>query len=140
MNFVRTVNQAITLTDLNFENLMEHHSGHHIAMEDASILGHEGHDMPEMPEMCSMKMTFNTDLVGMCVIFEWWHIQSVLQLALSCLVIVALSVFYEKLRQISRNYDQRLLIEDKKRDTPLLGNDSNDHVITSTYMYSFLSL
>ncbi|KAF5386009.1 hypothetical protein D9615_002636 [Tricholomella constricta] len=66
--------------------------------------GHGGHDML----MCSMNMLWNTQIIDTCIVFPSWHIRSHRGFVVSCLVIVALSVLYEYLREIQKKYDLHL--------------------------------
>ncbi|KAL1923800.1 uncharacterized protein VTP21DRAFT_8780 [Calcarisporiella thermophila] len=74
---------------------------------DHSHMHHMGHDMdPSM--MCSMKMIFNYDLEGVCVVFSWWRINGAFDMVLSCLAVAALAVGYEWLKMLSSRYDQQV--------------------------------
>ncbi|RKP14832.1 Ctr copper transporter, partial [Piptocephalis cylindrospora] len=85
--------------------------------------GHEGHDMPGG---CSMKMTFNWDLAGMCVVFEWWHVTTSFQMILSCLACMGISILYEALRLSARRYDQKLASELRRRERAILGSQEEE--------------
>lgn len=73
-------------------------------------------------------MTFNWDLAGMCVVFEWWHVTTSFQLILSCLACMAISVLYEALRLSARRYDQKLVMELKRRERAILGTEEEERV------------
>jgi copper transporter 1 len=68
------------------------------------------HDMDHMSgHACSMKMTFNWDIEGICVIFDWWQISDITTLILSMILIFVFATFYEKLRQFSSSFDRNLV-------------------------------
>ncbi|KAK7473087.1 copper transpport protein [Stygiomarasmius scandens] len=71
--------------------------------------GHGGHDMPMEP-MCSMNMLWNTQIIDTCVVFPSWHIRSNADFVLSFFIIIALGIFYEYLRVIQKNVDQRIAL------------------------------
>jgi len=50
----------------------------------------------------------NTQIIDTCVVFRSWHIHSVSSFVFSCLVIVALGVFYEYLRAYQKAFDHRI--------------------------------
>ncbi|THU85707.1 Ctr copper transporter [Dendrothele bispora CBS 962.96] len=80
--------------------------------------GHGGHDMPMGPS-CSMNMLWNTQIVDTCIVFPSWHIRSNADFVLSFFIIIALGVFYEYLRVIQKNVDQRIassLTKGKRRE------------------------
>ncbi|KIJ39882.1 hypothetical protein M422DRAFT_174554 [Sphaerobolus stellatus SS14] len=57
---------------------------------------------------CSMNMLWNRDIIDTCIVFPEWHIRTNTQFVLSFLVIVALGVFYEYLREYQRIYDVKV--------------------------------
>jgi len=61
-----------------------------------------------MPMKCSMNMLWNTQIEGTCIVFRSWRVSGKGTLILSFLAIVALGVFYEYLKQVSKAYDQRV--------------------------------
>jgi len=61
-----------------------------------------------MGPRCSMNMLWNTQIIDTCVVFRSWHIHSVSSFVFSCLVIVALGVFYEYLRAYQKAFDHRI--------------------------------
>ncbi|KAG6916019.1 hypothetical protein DXG01_008788 [Tephrocybe rancida] len=65
---------------------------------------HSGHDMPMGP-MCSMHMLWNTQIIDTCIVFRSWHVRSTQGFIFSSLVIVALGVLYEYLREFQKKYD-----------------------------------
>jgi len=70
--------------------------------------GHHGHGGHDMPATCSVQMLWNTQIIDTCIVFPSWHIRSNTGFVLSCFAIVAMSVFYEYLREFQRKYDVRL--------------------------------
>ncbi|KAL0491101.1 copper transport protein CTR2 [Acrasis kona] len=74
---------------------------------------HHHHHMPASASSCDMKMVFNWDLTGLCVIFEWWKINDSTTMIGSFFIILLLSALYERLRQFGREYDISL---SKQRD------------------------
>jgi copper transporter 1 len=54
-------------------------------------------------------MLFNWDTKNVCIIFEWWKVNSAGMMVLAFFILVLLSVIYEALRYISRQYDAGLI-------------------------------
>ncbi|KAF9270232.1 hypothetical protein L218DRAFT_22326 [Marasmius fiardii PR-910] len=79
--------------------------------------GHGGdeHNMP-MPN-CSMNMLWNTQIIDTCIVFPSWHISSTSSFIFSCILIVALGIFYEYLRVLQKTYDHRLALSLSKGKT-----------------------
>ncbi|KAI7861311.1 Ctr copper transporter family-domain-containing protein [Spinellus fusiger] len=84
----------------------------------------------EMPSTCQMNMIFNWQIQDVCVVFEWWHIHSVMQMILSCIAITIIAVAYEYLRAQSVVLDKcykKALENDHEEQTreynSLLGRD-----------------
>ncbi|RDB16712.1 Copper transport protein CTR2 [Hypsizygus marmoreus] len=71
--------------------------------------GHGGHDMPMGPK-CSLHMLWNTQIIDTCIVFPSWHISSTASFVVSCLLIVALGVLYEYLREFQKRYDVHLAL------------------------------
>ncbi|WVR03460.1 hypothetical protein IAU60_000451 [Kwoniella sp. DSM 27419] len=75
--------------------------------------GHGGHSMP-MPgsdvPACSMNMLWNNQIADVCVVFESWHIRGAVTMAVSCLAIVLISLFYSYLLHYIKNYDKRIAL------------------------------
>lgn len=62
-------------------------------------MNHKGMKHGDMnPDSCSMNMSFTWSYQNTCIIFEWWHIRSLLQFLISCIIIVSLSIYYEYLK------------------------------------------
>ena len=62
-------------------------------------MNHKGMDHGDMNHnSCSMNMSFTWSYQDTCIIFEWWHIHSLLQFLISCIIIVSLSIYYEYLK------------------------------------------
>ena len=53
-------------------------------------------------------MLFNWDIFSVCVIFEWWKIDSLWGMFMTMLLIVFFSMMYERLRLLGRTYDLAL--------------------------------
>lgn len=87
-------------------------------------MDHGGHD--DM-NMCKMNMLFNWDVENVCIVFEWWRIETPFGLLLSSLVIAGIAAGYEFLRASSRAYDNQLLAADKKKDTSRRMDLEDDH-------------
>jgi copper transporter 1 len=62
-------------------------------------------------------MLFNWDVENVCIVFEWWRIQTPFGLLLSCFIIAGIAAGYEFLRHISREYDNEIAAANKKKDT-----------------------
>ncbi|CAM0135268.1 copper transpport protein [Umbelopsis sp. WA50703] len=67
--------------------------------------------------MCKMNMLFNWDVENVCIVFEWWRIETPFGLLLSSFVIAGIAAGYEFLRASSRAYDNQIIAADKKKDT-----------------------
>jgi len=63
-----------------------------------------------MDPQCKLHMLWNTQIIDTCVVFPSWHIRSTSSFFFSCLVIVALGVFYEYLREFQKKYDHHLAL------------------------------
>ncbi|KAJ7136742.1 Ctr copper transporter [Mycena epipterygia] len=63
------------------------------------------------PPRCSMNMLWNTQIVDTCIVFRSWHVHSMTTFIASCIVIMALGVFYEGLRVFQRKFDARIALE-----------------------------
>ncbi|KAM3589280.1 copper transpport protein, variant 2 [Umbelopsis sp. WA50703] len=62
-------------------------------------------------------MLFNWDVENVCIVFEWWRIETPFGLLLSSFVIAGIAAGYEFLRASSRAYDNQIIAADKKKDT-----------------------
>lgn len=80
-------------------------TSHHMMDHDMPMPGHGDHGSTD--KVCSMNMLFTWDYNNLCVVFKWWHISTVLQLALSMLVVAVLGAGYEYLRCRIRKLDNR---------------------------------
>ncbi|KAJ1654079.1 copper transpport protein [Dispira simplex] len=81
---------------------------------DHHHVGHDmPHDMPHDPGMhdhgCAMNMAFNWDTKNVCVLFNFWRIQSVESLLVTCLLVVVLSVGYEFSKKLLRRWEWHTL-------------------------------
>ncbi|KAK9722587.1 copper transpport protein [Basidiobolus ranarum] len=105
-----------------------------------------GHDMPhnDMPhDMCSMQMVFNWDISNLCVVFNWWRVNSIPTLIVSIILVFALSASYEMLRDYTRTFEQRILLKhqttatnDEDPESP----DSNESLLNAgNYKYIWLT-
>jgi copper transporter 1 len=52
----------------------------------------------------------NTQIINTCIVFPQWHIKSNSSFVLSFLVIVALGVLYEYLREVQKDVDRRIAV------------------------------
>lgn len=52
----------------------------------------------------------NTQIEDTCIVFRSWHISSTSAFFFSCLIVVALGVFYEWLRAFSATVDRRIAL------------------------------
>ncbi|KAI0084874.1 Ctr copper transporter [Irpex rosettiformis] len=68
--------------------------------------GHGGGGMPT--PRCTMNMLWNTQIQDTCIVFRSWHISSTQSFIFSCLVIVALGVLYEWLREAQKIADRKI--------------------------------
>ena len=50
-------------------------------------------------------MIFTWDTTNLCIVFDWWHIKTTPGLILSLIIVIALGVGYEALRELSRRYE-----------------------------------
>jgi copper transporter 1 len=60
-------------------------------------------------------MTFNWNTHGVCVIFDWWQINGLGSMILSCLLVAVIAASYEALRNKARKYDARLVEAELRR-------------------------
>nr|CAG8487422.1 11808_t:CDS:2 [Entrophospora candida] len=73
-----------------------------------------------------MRMLFNWDIEHLCVVFSWWHINSIPILILSCGIIILIGVIYEYTKYLSKNYDKKLYQEEYRsipEDDNLVSNE-----------------
>ncbi|GAA5950085.1 hypothetical protein JCM3765_004190 [Sporobolomyces pararoseus] len=76
-------------------------------------MDHGGHHMP-MPDMphhglpCSMNMVFNTDPIGICLVFESLQIKSVGEVVPYLLLVAVISIFCEWIRLSIQSFDRQL--------------------------------
>ncbi|WVQ93839.1 hypothetical protein IAU59_000917 [Kwoniella sp. CBS 9459] len=74
--------------------------------------GHEGHSMP-MPgdaPACSMNMLWNNQIADTCVVFQSWHISGPVTMAISCMAVILISLFYSYLLHSIKAYDRRIAL------------------------------
>ncbi|KAI9599132.1 Ctr copper transporter family-domain-containing protein [Syncephalis fuscata] len=109
---------------------MDHHFGHH-SMDSAPMPmphdghgGHGGHDGMEHGSSCSMNMTFNWNIHGVCIIFDWWQIHGLGTMILSCVVVALITANYELLRSKARQYDARLVGAEISRQQAALNEEN----------------
>ncbi|KAI0798445.1 Ctr copper transporter [Irpex lacteus] len=57
---------------------------------------------------CSLNMLWNTQIQDTCIVFSSWHITSTASFLFSFLVIVALGVLYEWLREAQKAADRKI--------------------------------
>lgn len=83
----------------------------------------------DMPMDCTMNMLWNTQIKDTCIVFRSWHISSTSAFIFSCLVIVALGIFYEYLRTFQKALDYRIalsLSKGKRKGGRISGRSSPD--------------
>ncbi|KAI7887262.1 Ctr copper transporter [Mucor mucedo] len=68
-----------------------------------------------MPAMCAMNMLFNWQIKDVCVVFEWWHINTTTDLLISCIVVFCIAAGYEYLRVWSSYFDDQWSQAEKKK-------------------------
>ncbi|KAI8889826.1 Ctr copper transporter [Backusella circina FSU 941] len=95
--------------------------------------------MPEhdMPAMCSMNMLFNWQIKDVCVVFEWWHIQTAMDLLLTCVAIFCIAAGYEYLRVWSSSFDEQWVQADKKRsvdDQNMVGSSEDAYEESNAFL------
>lgn len=74
-----------------------------------------------------LQMLFNWQIQDVCVVYEWWHIHSALEMFISCLVIFAIAAGYEYLRAQSSTLDQMWYDANaKKRADTRLADDREE--------------
>lgn len=60
-------------------------------------------------------MLFNWQIKDVCVVFEWWHINTAIDLLISCVVVFCIAAGYEFLRVWSSSFDDRWSQAGKKK-------------------------
>ncbi|TGZ81773.1 Ctr copper transporter [Ascodesmis nigricans] len=83
---------------------MDHPHHHHEADETAS----SAMMPPSGGHRCQMSMLFTWNTQDLCLVFRWWHVSGPISLVLSLLVVVALGMGYEYVREITRRYEARV--------------------------------
>ncbi|KAI8054161.1 Ctr copper transporter [Gilbertella persicaria] len=75
------------------------------------------HDMSDhdMISNCAMNMLFNWQVKDICIVFEWWHIHTAVELLLSCIAVFMIAAGYEYLRVWSSQLDEQWSQAEKKR-------------------------
>ncbi|ORX79698.1 Ctr copper transporter [Basidiobolus meristosporus CBS 931.73] len=114
-----------------------------------TMLGHDmpHHDMPghDMPghDMCSMQMVFNWDISNLCVVFNWWRINSVPTLMVSIILVFALSASYEMLRDYTRSFEQRIITKHQasatEEESPESAESNESLLNSGSYKYIWLT-
>ncbi|WWC85776.1 uncharacterized protein L201_000642 [Kwoniella dendrophila CBS 6074] len=75
--------------------------------------GHGGHSMPGMEHgmpACSMNMLWNNQIADTCVVFESWHITGPMTMAISCIVVMAISFGYSTLLNSIKTFDRKIAL------------------------------
>lgn len=62
-------------------------------------------------------MLFNWQVKDVCVVFEWWHIHTAIDLLLSCTAVFCIAAGYEYLRVWSSSLDDQWVQAEKKKST-----------------------
>lgn len=60
-------------------------------------------------------MLFNWQIKDTCIVFEWWHIHTAIDMLLSCIIVFAITAGYEYLRVWSNSLDDQWSQADKKK-------------------------
>ncbi|KAJ1904067.1 copper transpport protein [Coemansia sp. IMI 209127] len=71
--------------------------------------GHEGHGGggDGSRPMCAMNMSLNWSTENVCVLFDFWRVNSLTSLAFTCAAVFVLGYFYEYLRAKLRGWELR---------------------------------
>ncbi|KAI8319607.1 Ctr copper transporter, partial [Martensiomyces pterosporus] len=75
--------------------------------------------------MCAMNMAFNWDTENVCVLFDFWRINSSTSLLLTCVAVFLLGYLYEAARAYVRNWEKSIAptgvtLPSNNPDTPLV--------------------
>jgi copper transporter 1 len=74
-------------------------------------------------------MLFNWQVNDVCVVFEWWHIHTAVDLLLSCIAVFCIAAGYEYLRVWSTSLDDQWTQAEKKKlvdQRTLVGHNSEE--------------
>jgi copper transporter 1 len=81
-------------------------------------------------------MLFNWQVKDVCVVFEWWHIHTAIELLVSCIAIFCIAAGYEYLRVWSSSLDDQWSQAEKKKlfdhQRNLVGQAEEDYETTGT--------
>ncbi|KAJ1662643.1 copper transpport protein [Coemansia sp. RSA 1646] len=71
--------------------------------------GHEGHGGggDDSRPMCAMNMSLNWSTENVCVLFDFWRVNSTTSLVFTCAAVFMLGYFYECLRAKLRSWETR---------------------------------
>lgn len=81
---------------------------------------------------CSMAMTWNTDVTGMCIVHPVWRISTIDQFVLTLMVIAVIAAFYEYMKWAVQCVDVAIMRAAapggarRRRRGTLLGDDDDD--------------
>ncbi|KAJ2546370.1 copper transpport protein [Coemansia sp. RSA 1933] len=67
--------------------------------------GHDGHGGGDSSPMCAMNMSLNWSTENVCVLFDFWRVNSLTSLAFTCVAVFLLGYFYEYLRAKLRGWE-----------------------------------
>jgi copper transporter 1 len=68
-------------------------------------------DAPYIPLRLTLpRVHRNTQIEDTCIVFRQWHISSSFVFAISCLVVIFISLGYEYIRAYQRNVDRRIAL------------------------------
>jgi copper transporter 1 len=81
------------------------HDHHH----DHSIMNPDTDMSEDTSDTCSMSMLFNWDTKNVCIIFEWWKVNSAGMMVLAFFILMLLAIAYEELRYALRRYDAAII-------------------------------
>ncbi|KAJ1893012.1 copper transpport protein, partial [Kickxella alabastrina] len=70
--------------------------------------GHGGHGDGGARPMCAMNMSFNWSTENVCVLFDFWRINSTTSLAVSFALVFVLGYLYELARTRVRRWEQSM--------------------------------
>ncbi|KAJ1964523.1 copper transpport protein [Dipsacomyces acuminosporus] len=91
--------------------------------------GHGDHGGSGSRPMCAMNMAFNWDTENVCVLFDFWRINSNASLFFSCLAVFLLGYLYEAARTRVRTWEKSIApaghtVQGSGSDTPLVSSSA----------------
>jgi copper transporter 1 len=80
-------------------------------------------------------MLFNWQVKDVCIVFEWWHIHTPVELLISCIAVFCIAAGYEYLRVWSSSLDDQWSQAEKKKlidhQRNLVGHGEEDYETTT---------